>query len=130
MPKIIKTKRLSKKIYNTPTLYAFSVIKGLIVALIGVLLCSFMVLRSTQSNFFYYCIYIFIALGAFLGSYDASKKINGKGFIKGLIASGIFCGVIFALIVVIIRFNVSAFILLLLPLCLISGFAGGILGVK
>ncbi len=130
MPKIIKTKKLTNKNYNIPTLYAFSVLKGLVVFAIGVLICAFMVLKSTQSNFFFYFAYLFIALGAFLCAYDASKKITGKGFIKGIISSGAYSIVVLILSVILMKFNVSGNVVLLIPLCLIPGFLGGILAVK
>lgn len=130
MPKIIKTKKITNKNYNIPTLYAFSVIKGLIIFFIGALLCAFMVLRSSQSNFFFYLIYLFIALGAFLCSFSASKKIKGRGIIKGLISSGIYSVVILIMSIVLMRFNISGNILLLFPVCLLPGVVGGILAVK
>lgn len=130
MPKIIKTKKITNKNYNIPTLYGFSVLKGLVVFIIGALLCAFMILRSPQSNFFFYAIYVFIALGAFLCSYNASKKITGRGILKGLIASALYMALIIIINVIIMRFNISSFILLLLPVCIIPGIVGGIMGTK
>ena len=130
MPKIIKTKKLTKKSYNTPTLYAIAVVKGLVVFFMGLLLCSFLVLRSQQSNFFFYLTYVFISLGAFICGYVASKKINGRGFIKGLISSGIYLALIIVLSLALMRLHISFNILLLAPLCLLSGFTGGVLAVK
>lgn len=130
MPKIIKTKKLTNKNYNIPTLYAFSVIKGLVVFIIGLLFCAFMVLKSPQSNFFFYMVYVFVALGAFSSGFCASKRINGRGFIKGLISSAAYMLVIIILSIILMKFNISVNLLLLVPLCLVSGFLGGNLAVK
>ncbi|MBE6802230.1 MAG: TIGR04086 family membrane protein [Ruminococcaceae bacterium] len=130
MPKIIKTKKLTNKNYNIPTLYAFSVIKGLVIFISGLLFCAFMVLKSPQSNFFYYMVYVFVALGAFLSGFSASKRINGRGFIKGLISSAAYMLVIIILSIILMKFNMSVNLLLLVPLCLVSGFLGGNLAVK
>ena len=130
MPKIIKTKKLTNKNYNIPTLYAFSVIKGLVIFIIGLLFCAFMVLKSPQSNFFYYMVYVFVALGAFFSGFSASKRINGRGFIKGLISSAAYMLVIIILSINLMKFNISVNLLLLVPLCLLSGFLGGNLAVK
>ncbi len=130
MPKIIKTKKITNKNYNIPTLYAFSVLKGLVVFIIGMILCAFVILRSPQSNFFFYGAYVFIALGAFWCGYSASKRITGRGIIKGIVASAVYMAIIFILSVILMRFNLSAFVLLLLPVCLIPGAAGGIIATK
>ena len=130
MPKIIKTKRLSNKSYSVPTLYAFSVIKGLVVFGIGVLACSALALKSQQSNFSYYFLYVFIALGAFVCAFEASRHITGRGFVKGLISSAIYLCAILLLTVVLMRFNVSMRLLLTVPLCLGAGFIGGTSAVK
>ncbi len=130
MPKIIKTKKLTNRTYGIPALYTFAVLKGLAVFLNGLIMCSFMVLKSQQSNFFYYLAYLFVALGAFLCGYSASKKIKGKGFLKGLISSGIYMLVIILASLILMKFSISVNILLLIPLCLIPGFTGGNLAVK
>ncbi len=130
MPKIIKTKRLSNKSHSMPTLYAFSVIKGIVVFVAGALICSALALKSQQSNFFYYLFYAFIALGAFLCAFDASKHIGGRGFVKGLISSAIYLGIILLVTVILMRLNFSMRLLLTVPLCLGAGFAGGNLAVK
>ncbi len=130
MPKIIKTKKLTNKSYGVPALYAFAVLKGFAVFLNGLIMCSFMVLKSQQSNFFYYLVFMFVALGAFLSGYSASKKIMGKGFLKGLISSGIYMLGIFVVSLILMKFNISVNILMLIPLCLIPGFIGGNLPVK
>ncbi len=130
MPKIIKTKKISNKNYNIPTLYAFSVIKGLLIFLNGITMCAFMVLKTPQSNFFFYLVYLFVALGAFVCAYNASKNITGRGFIKGLISSGAYMLVILIISLILMKFNVSVNILLLVPLCLLPGFLGGNLAVK
>lgn len=130
MPKIIKTKRLSNKSKSAPALYAFSVIKGLGIFAVGVIICSSLALKSQQSNFFYYFIYAFIALGAFVCAFDASKHIGGRGFVKGLISSAIYLGIILLVTVILMRLNLSMQLLLIVPLCLGAGFAGGNLAVK
>ncbi len=130
MPKILKTKRLSNKSYSVPSLYAFSVIKGFGIFVVGVLICSALALKSQQSNFFYYFIYVFVALGAFVCAFDASKRIEGRGFIKGLISSAIYMGIILLISVILMKLNVSLQLLLMVPMCLGTGFAGGNLAVK
>lgn len=130
MPKIIKTKKLTNRTYGVPALYAFAVLKGLAVFLNGLIMCSFMVLKSQQSNFFYYLAFMFVALGAFLCGYSASKNVIGKGFLNGLASSGIYMLIIFLISLILMKFNISVNILFIVPLCLIPGFIGGNLAVK
>ncbi len=129
MPKIIKTKKKRDKSYSKPVLYVFSVLKGLLIFITGILMTSILILKtSSSSQFFYIFAYLILALGAFISGFDAYRKIKGRGFVNGLIASAAYAITSLIIITISLKFDISLQVLLILPISLISGFLGGTVG--
>ncbi len=129
MPKILKTVKKTDKKYSKTTVYCISAIKGLVIFLIGLVILSLLVLNnSSDSGVFYVFSFVIMSLGAFLSGFSAYRKLRGRGFINGIIASAIYMGIIFIFTIALMRFNISANILMIAPVCLISGFLGGTVG--
>lgn len=129
MPKILKTQKKSDKKHNKITVYCISAIKGLVIFLNGLGVLSLLVLKnSSDSAVFYIFSFVIMALGGFFSGFSAYRNLRGRGFINGVIASVIYMGVIFIFTVALMRFNISANILIIAPVCLISGFLGGTVG--
>lgn len=129
MPKILKTGKRNDKKHNKPLIYCMCALKGLLgfgvaIALMGVIILK----KAGVSDGWYYISYIGISLGGFICGFSAHKKINGRGFINGLIASFAYCAIMIVLLMIISGFKISPSILIIVPICLISGFVGGTIG--
>ena len=72
-------------------------------------------------------VYGSIALSAFYTGFVSYKKLGGRGIIIGLISSMILFSVIFLIVLFSMKFEISSKVLVLLPVCVIPGIAGGIL---
>lgn len=126
MPSIIKTKKTKDKKYSKQVTYLFCALKGLFIFITGSLLLSFLLYKTQNNNLtLYIFFYILIAFGGFVSGFNSYKQLKGRGFLNGLIASGIYCGFILLIAIVLMKFSVSSQILLLIPVCITSGFIGG-----
>ncbi len=127
----IKNKNLkhNSKYVNLALKYIPCLIKGIIITIVGILVLSFAYYKmSSNSVILYYLTYLFIALGAFVTGNSTYHKLGGRGIVAGTIGSIplIVCDLISVLI-----FNhtkVSGLILIIVPICVISGAIGGIVG--
>lgn len=129
MPKILKTHKKNDKKQSKITVYCISALKGLMIFLNGLGLLSLILLKnSTDSVVFYVFSFVIMALGGFFSGFSAYRKLRGRGFLNGIIASAIYMGIIFIFTIALMRFNISANILIIVPVCLISGFLGGTVG--
>lgn len=129
MPKILKTHKKNDKKQSKITVYCISALKGLMIFLNGIGLLSLLLLKnSTDSVVFYIFSFVIMALGGFFSGFSAYRKLRGRGFLNGIIASAIYMGIIFIFTIALMRFNISANILIIAPVCLISGFLGGTVG--
>lgn len=129
MLQVLKTKKKSDKKHSKTVVYCMAALKGFILFAAGILLISLLVMKSSSDSFFYYIAgYILLALGGFVSGFSAYKKLKGRGFQNGIIASSVYFAVIFALITVCMRFDVSGRVLLTLPIAVGGGFLGGIIG--
>ena len=129
MPKILKTHKKNDEKYSKTTVYCISAIKGLMIFLNGLGILSLLVLKnSSDSVVFYVLSFVIMALGGFFSGFSAYRNLRGRGFINGIIASAIYMGIIFIFTIALMRFNISANILIIAPICLISGFLGGTVG--
>ena len=129
MAKILKTLKKNDKKYSKPTVYCISALKGLMIFLNGLGLLSLILLKnSTDSVVFYVFSFVIMALGGFFSGFSAYRKLRGRGFLNGIIASAIYMGIIFIFTIALMRFNISANILIIVPVCMISGFLGGTVG--
>ena len=126
MPKILKTKKQSKN-QNIALLCVTSVLKGLFLFLLLFLIISILVYKVNDSEFYYFMVYGSIALSAFYTGFVSYKKLGGRGIIIGLISSMILFSVIFLIVLFSMKFEISSKVLVLLPVCVIPGIAGGIL---
>ena len=126
MPKILKTKKQSKN-QNKALLCITSVLIGLFLFLLLFLIISILVYKVNDSEFYYFMVYGSIALSAFYTGFVSYKKLGGRGIIIGLISSMILFSVIFLIVLFSMKFEISSKILVLLPVCVIPGIAGGIL---
>ncbi len=127
----IKNKNLkhNSKYVNLALKYIPCLIKGLIITIVGILILSFAYYKmSSHSVVLYYLNYLFIALGTFVTGNSTYHKLGGRGIVSGAIGS--IPLMVFDLISVLI-FNhtkVSGLILIIVPICVISGAIGGIVG--
>lgn len=129
MPKILKTHKKNDKKQSKITVYCISALKGLMIFLNGIGLLSLLLLKnSTDSVVFYVFSFVIMALGGFFSGFSAYRKLRGRGFLNGIIASAIYMGIIFIFTIALMRFNISANILIIAPVCMISGFLGGTVG--
>ena len=129
MPKILKTHKKNDKKYSKTTVYCISALKGLMIFLNGLGLLSLLLLKnSTDSVVFYVFSFVIMALGGFYSGFSSYRKLRGRGFLNGIIASAIYMGIIFIFTIALMRFNISANILIIVPVCMISGFLGGTVG--
>lgn len=126
MPKILKTKKQSKN-QNKALLCITSVLIGLFLFLLLFLIISILVYKVNDSEFYYFMVYGSIALSAFYTGFVSYKKLGGRGIIIGLISSMILFSVIFLIVLFSMKFEISSKVLVLLPVCVIPGIAGGIL---
>ena len=67
------------------------------------------------------------ALLCITSGFVSYKKLWGRGIIIGLISSMILFSVIFLIVLFSMKFEISSKVLVLLPVCVIPGIAGGIL---
>ena len=131
MPKIIKTRiakgKKSNKKYSTKTLYVLSALKGFIVSFAGLLITSYLLYKNGDFSFFYkMIIYLSIAMGGFLSGYIAHNKVRGRGFLDGIISASVYSLMLIFIFALLLKLNVTAHILIIVPICLLSGFIGGI----
>lgn len=125
MPKILKTKKQPQK-QKKSLLYLFSVFKGLLLTVIGFLLISFLIYKVNDTSFYYYLIFGFIALGSFIAGFISYKKLGGRGIVCGLFSAILIMFLIITITLISINFDVSPRILLIIPVCILSGVVGGI----
>ena len=127
MPKILKTDKRTVKNHSKITIYMFSALKGLVLFLIGLLITSLLIIKNSSNDgiIFYIFSFVLMALGGFVSGFSAHKKLKGRGFINGVIAASIYLLVLFIIIIISMKFQVGTNILLIAPICLVSGFLGG-----
>ncbi len=129
MPKILKTSKKKERKYNKFTIYCIAAVKGFLVFVIGFAMLSLLVLKnSSESQVLYYLSFFVMALGGFVSGFSAYRKLQDRGFLNGITGSAIYMVFLLITIICLMRFNISANILLTVPLCLISGFLGGTVG--
>ncbi len=107
--------------------YIISITIGLVFALIGIFITSFILyFTSTDSSFVFYIPYILIAIGGLISSKRLYKNSNGRGFEIGLKA-----GVLYTLFLLLISFlfcfKISAFSLVMILVAVLSCIVGGVL---
>ncbi len=126
---ILKTKNKKDKKLSKKSIYCVSALKGVIFYLLGTILLSFLLMRSNNNSMFYFIFgYVLLALGGFISGFSAYKKLKGRGFQNGIIASSVYFVIVFLLIILAMRFEVSVRLLFILPIALGSGFLGGVAG--
>lgn len=129
MLQILKTKSKKDKKHSKKYIYCASALKGLLFFSIGFVALSFLLMKSNGNSMFYYIFgYVLIAFGAFISGFSAYKKLRGRGFQNGIIASAVYFVAVFMLIIFCMRFTVNIRLLLILPIALGSGFLGGVAG--
>ena len=107
--------------------YLIGVLKGFAVFSILFLLTALIMYKfNLENKAIYYLIYLFIALGGFISAISVYKRVRGRGFLTGVIASLPYSMLVFLLISSILRFNISGDIFLVLLLTLSGGFSGGV----
>ncbi len=107
--------------------YIIGVIKGFCVFSVLFLITAFIMYKfNFDSSIIYYFIYAFIALGGFITAVSVYKKVRGRGFLTGVLASLPYSLLVFLLICLVSGFNVSGNILLVFILTLLGGFLGGV----
>ncbi len=126
MPKIIKTK--TKKEYNPIVSYMLSSVKGLFVSFAGLLCVSYFVMNNAKIGVITMIIaYVSIALGAFISGISAYRYLKNKGIFNGCVGGAVYCVIVLFIISVIMKFNISFNILIIIPVAVGFGAVGGIL---
>ena len=107
--------------------YIIGVLKGFAVFSILFLFTALLMYKfNTDNKALYYLIYLFIALGGFISAISVYKRVRGRGFLTGVIASLPYSLLVFLLISLIMGFNMSGNILIVFLLTLSGGFLGGV----
>lgn len=122
-----KQKLIRKKDYNIFFKYIPCFFTGVLIMILGILAVSIMYYKSaSEFNYLYFITYIFIIAGAFFTGNLTHKKLGGRGFISGFLGSVPL--IIFDLILItVFSFKeLNAFILIIIPICALSGAIGGI----
>ncbi|MBO5064892.1 MAG: TIGR04086 family membrane protein [Clostridia bacterium] len=127
MPKILKTKKILKK-QNKILTCLLTVLKGLIAFVLGFFIVSLIIYKVNDSAFYYYLVFALISLGAFITGFISYKKLGGRGILCGLFSAAIYLIFLLLIILITMKFNVSSRLLPVIPICLISGILGGIVG--
>ncbi len=128
MVNIIKTKsKKSQNEYSDFANYLICSIKGVFITFAGLILCSLFVLNNSEiSGFVNILIYVSVALGSFVCGYLSFKRLKGRGVINGLISSISYSVILILFISLISELNVSANVLVVIPVSVIAGTIGGI----
>ncbi len=106
-------------------------LKGSLVFVIGLCcLAIAMGLLKTESVVFYYALYFFIILGAFTCAVATCKKLNGRGFLVGLLSSIPYSLIVLLCTAILTEFRLSPDIFMVFVLSLLGGFLGGITAVN
>lgn len=107
--------------------YIIGALKGFLVFFILFLLMALVIYKFNSDNVaLYYLVYLFLVLGGFITGASVYKKVRGRGFLTGVIASLPYSLLAFLLIGSIMGFNISGDILLVFLLTLSGGFLGGV----
>lgn len=123
-----KKRKLGINTSNPTVIYLFSVLKGLVVLMVGLSVVSVIVMKSTDFNLFTKLIvYGFILFGGFLSGFFANRKLKGRGIVNGILASLIYAVVFLIICVIAMGFNISPEILIVLPVSIVGGIIGGII---
>lgn len=103
-------------------------IKGELVIVFGILVLTFAYYKiSGDNNYLYYFSLIIIALGSFFTGNNTYKKFGGRGIVSGFIGSLPLAFINLMIVLIFCLNTTNWFILLILPISLISGAIGGIL---
>ena len=115
------------KILNKLFIYSTSVLKGVLLYIIGLSLLAIIITKSnSDSGLLYYPIYLFMLFGAFVCGVSAYKKSKGRGFLTGIISSVPYSIIIFLITAILVKFNFNINILWVFLLSAMGGFLGGI----
>ena len=102
--------------------------KGELVIVFGILVLTFAYYKiSGDNNYLYYFSLIIIALGSFFTGNNTYKKFGGRGIVSGFIGSLPLAFINLMIVLIFCLKTTNWFILLILPISLISGAIGGIL---
>ncbi len=132
MPKIIKTRFNKKKssLYSINPVFGYVLcgLKGFVLCILLLLIVSLVLYKSNDFGTFYkIIIYLVIFLSSFFTGTSSYKYNTGKGLIIGLKGSVPFVLFLFLLCVVLLKFKVSAFLLIVVPLSVCGSAIGGII---
>ncbi len=102
--------------------------KGELIIIFGILVLTFAYYKiSGDNNYMYYFSLIIIALGSFFTGNNTYKKFGGRGIVSGFIGSLPLAFINLMIVLIFCLKTTNWFILLILPISLISGAIGGIL---
>lgn len=129
-----KIKKVNKKVernefFELLKKYLSSYLKGITVVICGILITSLAYYKtSINSDYIYYLNYFFIAVGAFITGNSTHKKFKGRGIINGVLGA---VPLVLSILVFIATFSyntISSFVLIIVPITLLFGSIGGIVG--
>lgn len=118
----------NKKYIDLLLKYLPCFLKGELVIVFGILVLTFAYYKiSGDNNYLYYFSLIIIALGSFFTGNYTYKKFGGRGIVSGFLGALPIAIVNLIIIFLFCLKTTNLFILLILPISLISGALGGIL---
>lgn len=107
--------------------YIKASIIGVVVFAFGISLSACILLKTnSESEAIKLVPYIFLALGSFAAGVSAHKILRGRGFLNGLSEGAVLSAIVFLTVSICLNFEITAKLVLIIPVCLISGFLGGI----
>ena len=102
--------------------------KGEILIVLGILVLSLAYYKiSSYDSYLYYFTFLFVALGAFITGRATYNRLGGRGIISGFLGSLPIAIINIAIVFLFCLKTTSWFILLILPISILSGAIGGIL---
>jgi putative membrane protein (TIGR04086 family) len=108
--------------------YLLSVLWGTLISAVCVLALSFVLVKNTDFNLFIkVMMYGSLLFGGFISGYYLNKKLKGRGIINGFFGGLLNAVFSISVIILILRFNCSFNLLLLLPVIAVGGALGGII---
>lgn len=125
--KLTTVKKQGNKKYGVIIKYMKYLLPGFAATVAGIALLAFLYCRSSQNNnLLYYAVYAAIGFGAFVTGLFSFSSLKGKGILTGALGGLQFAVVLIATALILLKGEVSLFILVIIPVSVILSAVGGI----
>ena len=129
MPEILKAKRKKNKESKPVIVYLLNALKGLILTLVLLGIISIILLNNASFTVFYKAFsYIAVGFGGAFSGFCAYRRLKGRGIVNGAICGALFGVILCIILLVVMGFNVNINLIYILPLSIVCGLVGGIVG--